>query len=154
MIVKIITQFKEIVISNAKVERFIDLQSGIPFSMVKISYIGKIITDLSKAFVEETSLSLECEIIKTDVIINSVSKHKENKIEYIFQEKTSKVPCSYKIISFDQKFSNEKAILIPKDVRELPINQLHLLRELPYIRLILRQDIPRGYLLPFPRYKE
>jgi hypothetical protein len=154
LIVKIFTQFKEWIISNANVERYIDLQSGIPFSMIRLLYDGKIITDLSKAFVEETSLSLECEIIKTDVIINSVSEHKGDRIEYIFQEKISRVPCNYKILSFDQKFSNEKAILIPEDVRELPISQMHLLRDLPFIRLILRQDIPRGYLLPFPRYKE
>jgi hypothetical protein len=61
--------------------------------------------------------------------------------------------CGYKIISFDHKFANEKAILAPEDIVKLHDDQIEILRRLPFIRLILREDIPKGYLLPFPRYK-
>lgn len=152
MNVKISTSRKEITISEAEVTRFIDLESGIPLSMIKVSCPGSPAKFLAKAFVEETSLSFECYSLKTMVTVSGLSMREDNGVEYIFKENPSKVRCSYKIINFEHKFANEKAILVPEDVRDLPETQANMLRDLPYIRLILIEDIPRGYLLPFPRY--
>ncbi|NHJ32641.1 MAG: hypothetical protein FK732_07255 [Asgard group archaeon] len=151
MLVKIGSTLKDIIIPEAKVERFIDLQSGTPKSAVKISYMGKSFEELSESFVEEEILSFDCEILKTKVVIDGLSI-KESLVEYVFHEKSSEVPCYYKAINKEHKFGNERAILIPTDVRDIPSTQISLLRELPFIRLILREDIPKGYLLPFPRY--
>jgi hypothetical protein len=152
LIVKLATPSKNIIIEKAKVERFIDLHTGLPLSMVKISYQGISYDEITRAFVEETSISFECKILRTEVLVSSISMNKKSRVEYVFQEKTSKVSCRYKSLRSEYKFGNERAILIPEDTRECPSNQLNLLRELPFIRLILREDIPKGYLLPFPRY--
>ena len=154
MIVKIGTPSGHIVIPEAKVERFISLESGLPSSMVRITYKGKSYEELAKAFVEETSLSFECDTLKTTVAINGMSMHGEDLVEYVFQERSSEVPCRYKIMSFEHKFANERAILVPDDLRDIPRSQTDMLRNLPFIRLILREDVPKGYLLPYPRYPE
>lgn len=142
-----------LVIPNAKVERFIDLQIGIPVSKVKVSYEGSAFEKLSIAFVEETAVNFSSEKLKTIVQVSGMTIS-ENEVEYIFKEISSQVPCFYKILSFEHKFANEKAMLVPQDVRDLPERQTNILRELPYIRLILREDVPKGYLIPFPRYPE
>jgi len=152
MIVKIGTPTGHIIIPEAKVERFISLESGLPSSMVKITYRGKAYEELAKAFVEETSLSFECDTLKTNVAINGMSMHGEDMVEYVLVEGSSEVPCHYKIISFEHKFANERAILVPDDLRDIPRSQTGMLRNLPFIRLILREDVPKGYLLPYPRY--
>ena len=154
MIVKIGTSPGPITISEAKVERFISLESGLPSSMVKISYKGENYEELAKAFVEEASLSFECETLKTNVIVNGMSMHGEDTVEYVFQERSSEVSCRYRVISFEHKFANERAILVPDDLRDIPRSQADMLRNLPFIRLILREDVPKGYLLPYPRYPE
>lgn len=154
MIVRIGTPSGRIVIPEAKVERFISLESGLPSSMVRITYKGKNYEELAKAFVEETSLSFECDTLKTKVTINGMSMQGEDTVEYVLQERSSEVPCRYKIISFEHKFANERAILVPEDVRDIPRSQTDMLRNLPFIRLILREDVPKGYLLPYPRYPE
>ena len=154
MTVKIGTPSGHIVIPEAKVERFISLESGLPSSMVRITYKGKSYEELAKAFVEETSLSFECDTLKTNVAINGMSMHGEDMVEYVLQERSSEVPCRYKIISFEHKFANERAILVPDDLRDIPRSQTDMLRNLPFIRLILREDMPKGYLLPYPRYSE
>jgi hypothetical protein len=135
----------EIIIPDAEVKRFIDLQSELPLSMIKVSYIGEAFKELGKAFQEHTLLPFECDIIKTQVLVHGASHNfKEKKHEYILLERAADVSAGYKLIH--TKVGNEKAIIVPENTKDMRPEEMQKLRNLPYIRFILKKDIPADLL--------
>lgn len=136
-----------VTIPDAQVKRFIDLQSGLALSMIKVSYIGEGFTKLGKAFQEHTLLPFECDILKTQVLVHGLSHDiKEKKHEYVFLERGADVSCGYMLVSFDEKVGNEKAIIVPENTRDIHPEEYDKLRDLPFIRFILEKDIPKDML--------
>jgi len=134
-----------VTIPDAQVKRFIDLQSGLALSMIKVSYIGEAFPQLGKAFQENTLLPFECDILKTQVLVHGSSHDsKEKKHEYIFMEKYADVPCGYKLLGTE--VGNEKAIIVPENTRDMPPEEMQKIRDLPFIRFILKKDIPEEFL--------
>lgn len=130
------------IIPDAQVKRFIDLQSGLALSMIRVSYEGELIKELGEAFQKHTLLPVECDILKTNVLVHG-ARHQmeEKKHEYILQERYADVPCGYKLIH--TKVGNEKAIIVPENTRDMHPEEMQKLRDLPYIRFILEKDIPK-----------
>jgi len=131
-----------VTIPDAEVKRFIDLESGLPLSMIKVSFIGEGFNELGKAFQENSLLPFECEIIKTQVLVYG-SSHKENKHEYILMERAVDVSSGFKLVFTE--IGNEKAMMLPLNTRS-PHDYAEELRKLPFIRLILKRDIPSRLL--------
>ena len=128
----------EVTIQDAQVKRFIDLQFGIPLSMIRVSYRGESFPKLDREFQKHTYVPFECEMLKTRVVVHASSHNLvKKKHEYVFRERVADVPSGYKLLY--TQVGNEKAILIPE---KTPINQKEKLRQLPFIRLILEKDIP------------
>lgn len=127
-----------VTIPDAEVKRFIDLQSGLALSMIRVSYIGEPIEELRSG----TLFPFECDIIRTNVLLHGARHQiKEKKHEYILQERYADVPCGYKLIH--TKVGNEKAIIVPENTRDMHPEEMQKLRDLPYIRFILENDIPK-----------
>jgi len=127
------------IIPDAEVKRFIDLQSGLALSMIKISYEGERIRGLDWGE-EDKPIPFECDIIKTSVLIQSRSFSLEpNKVEYVLQERYIDVPCGYKLVNTNHE--NERAIIVPEIIGNIYDN-LDNFRKLPFIRFILEEDIP------------
>ena len=128
----------EVIIEDAQVKRFIDLQSGLPLSMIKVSYVGEGFPQLGKALQENALIPFECEILKTQVLVHASSHNSiEKRHEYVFMERG--VPCGYKLIHTEPTEGKEKAISVPEDTDNALVEKL---RELPFIRLILEKDVP------------
>lgn len=51
----------ETVIADAKAERFISLESGLPTLMIRVNYSGVPIDAVNRAFVEHESILFECD---------------------------------------------------------------------------------------------
>jgi len=127
------------IIPDAEVERFIDLQSGLALSMIQVSCEGEPIKELEEAFQKNILLPFECAIIKTNVLVHGAShRMKEKKHAYTLFERAVDVPCGYKLIH--TKVGNEKAIIVPENTKDMP--DMEVLRKLPFIRFILKKDIP------------
>lgn len=129
----------EISIPDAEVERFIDLQSGLALSIIEVSYEGKPFEELVKAMREHKLLPLECEIIKTRVFVIGIRRGMRLSV-CILQESEANVSCGYKLIHTN--VGNEKAIILPEDTN-IDIKKIQRVREIPFIRLILRKDIQK-----------
>jgi hypothetical protein len=131
-----------VVIPDAEVKRFIDVESGLPLSMIKVTYTGEGFKEIGEAFLKTALIPFECEIIKTQVIVHA-SSHKENVHEYIFQERAADVPCGFRLSHTD--VGNEKAIMLPENAKDT-YTYGEQIRELPYIRLILKRYMPAKLL--------
>ena len=134
-----------VIIPDATVKRFIDLQSGLALSMIDVSYANKRVEDseLVEAFKNHTLLPFECEILKTNVLVHGFGQN-EKMYEYILQERAADVSCGYKKVDWRQPTQDKTMVfIIPEDVKDLiPPEQL---RTLPYIRFILKKDIPETW---------
>jgi len=133
----------KITIPDAEVKRFIDLQSGLPLSMIKVSYEGEGYEELGRAFNEGTLLPFECIVLKTEVLVHG-STHDSNrkKHEYVLLERAADVSSGYKLIHTSAGY--ERAIIVPDNTKEIP--DMQRVRDLPFIRLILEKDIPKDLL--------
>lgn len=70
---------------------------------------------------------------------------KEKKHSYTFLERAIDVSCGYKLLH--TKVGNERAIIVPENVKDIYFSQNpEELRKLPYIRCILKKDIPEDWL--------
>lgn len=129
-------------IPNATVKRFIDLQSGLPLSMVKVNYTGNIdVKEIGIAMQKVALLPFECDTLKTNVLVHGASHNSTtNEHEYILQERAADVSCGYMLLH--TKVGNEKAIIVPEDVEKKLVVDAERFRKLPYIRYILKKDIP------------
>lgn len=133
-----------VTIPDATVKRFIEMQSGLPLSMIHVSYTDEKVDDseLAEAFNKKTLLPFGCEILKTNVSVHGLG-HEADKDYYILQERGA-VSCSYKSVDWTQPTGNVKMFfIIPEDVKNL-IDPYEL-SLLPYKRLILRRDIPEEW---------
>jgi len=137
-----------VVIPNATVKRFIDMESGLALSMIHVTHTDKNIDDgeLIDAFMKRGKITLfpfECEIIKTKVLVRGFGR-KGDQRNYTFQERGADVSCGYKSVDWTQPTGNKKMVfIIPEDVKDL-IDPYEL-SLLPYKRLILRKDIPEEW---------
>ena len=141
----------KVVIPNATVKRFIDLQSGLPRSMIRVTYLPGVVDDgeLVEAFKNGSVLPFECEILKTRVVVSGFGS-KITERYFTLREDATTVSCDYRKISYEPRIGKEKALVIPKNVRgEFDIKPEEL-RLLPYIRLILKDDVPETCLERFP----
>ena len=148
---RVVTELKvrigSVTIPDAQVKRFIDLQSGLALSMIKVSYIGEAFPQLGKAFQENTLLPFECDMLKTQVLVHGSSHDSiEKKHEYILMERYADVPCGYKSVSFSKEVGNEKAMILPINTKEMHPDEYDKFRKLPFIRFILKKDIPEDLL--------
>jgi hypothetical protein len=136
-----------VIIPDATVKRFIDMESGLPLSMIRVTYFDNRISDeqITDAFQKQTILPFESEVLKTIVIVHGFAENeKEKKHEYTLQERGADVSCGYKSVDWTQPTQNQKMVfIVPEDVKDL-INPYEL-SLLPYKRLILRKDIPEGW---------
>jgi len=135
-----------VVIPDATIKRFIDMESSLPLSMIRVTFTDKIVDDeLVEAFKSNTILPFECDTLKTDVLVHGFGTSEEGKKhEYVLQERGADVSCGYKSVDWTQPTQNQKMIFIlPEDVKDL-IDPLEL-SLLPYKRLILRKDIPEDW---------
>jgi len=132
------------IIPDAEIKRFIDLQSGLALSMIRVSYEGEAFKELGEAFNKQMLLPLECEILKTNVLVHG-SSHDERtkKHEYVFLERAIDVSCGYKLLH--TKVVNERAIIVPENVKDAYFEDAEKLRTLPYIRFILKKGIPKDW---------
>ena len=137
-----------VIIPDATVKRFIDMESGLPLSMIRITYFNDKIPDdqIIEAFNKQAILPFESEILKTFVLIHGFAENeKEKKREYILQERAADVPCGYKSVDWTQPTQSQKMVfIVPEDVKDLA--DPYELSLLPYKRLILRKDIPEDWL--------
>jgi hypothetical protein len=132
-----------VVIPDATVKRFIDMESGLPLSMIRITYFGNRISDeqIVDASHKQGLLPFESEVLKTFVLIHGFAEsEKEKKHEYTLQERAADVSCGYMLLH--TKVGNEKAIIVPEDVEKNLMADVERFRKLPYIRYILKKDIP------------
>ena len=136
-----------VTIADATVKRFIDMESGLPLSMIRVTYFGNRIADdqIIDAFNKQTILPFESETLKTLVLVRGFAEDgKEEKREYTLQERGADISCGYKSVDWTQPTGNKKMVFIlPEDVKDL-INPYEL-SLLPYKRLILRKDIPKDW---------
>ena len=139
------------IIQDAQVTRFIDMSSGLPLSMIKVNGQGKPFKELGIAFQEKTFLEFECDILKNpQVLVHGCSADfSKNTYSYTLLERAADVSCGYNLIHTD--VDNEKAVIIPEDIEVMKgsyedhIKTMDKLRELPFIRYILKQDIPEPF---------
>ena len=136
-----------VTIADATVKRFIDMESGLPLSMIRVAYFGNRIADdqIIDAFNKQAVLPFESETLKTLVLVRGFAEDgKEEKREYTLQERGADISCGYKSVDWTQPTGNKKMVFIlPEDVKDL-INPYEL-SLLPYKRLILRKDIPKDW---------
>ena len=136
-----------VTIADATVKRFIDMESGLPLSMIRVAYFGNRIADdqIIDAFDKQAVLPFESETLKTLVLVRGFAEDgKEEKREYTLQERGADISCGYKSVDWTQPTGNKKMVFIlPEDVKDL-INPYEL-SLLPYKRLILRKDIPKDW---------
>lgn len=136
-----------ITIPDATVKRFIDMDSGLPLSMVRISYKGpeNEYGELIDAFQKNTLLPFECEILKTKVLVHGFGYNKETKTgHFILQERAADVSSGYKLVDWRQPTQDETMIFIlPENVK---LTSPEKLGALPCIRLIFKKDIPKEWL--------
>ena len=132
-----------ITLKDAKVTRFIGMDSGLPLSMIRVEAKGDLSPELQKAYIENTLVSFESEGLKNNgVLINHTSVTPEKKlITYILQERAIDV--------IHTKEKGERAIIIPEDVNvldgttfEQAQERLNKIRSAPFIRFILKKDVP------------
>lgn len=134
-----------VVIPDAKMKRFIDLQSGLPLSMIEVTFAQEVEDEeLVEAFKRNISLPFECEILKTKrVLIRGFGRDEQGRF-FNLQEWGADVSCGYKSVDWTQPTGNMKMVfIIPEDVKDL-IDPYEL-SLLPYKRLILRKDIPKEW---------
>ena len=137
----------DIVIQDAKVTRYIDMSSGLPLSMIRVSGKGPPFEELVKASNEHTFLEFECDILKNPkVLVHGFSFDiDENTYSYTLLERAADVSGGYKLIH--TKNDNELAIIVPKEIDTLGVwNRLDEIREWPFIRYILKKDIPEKWI--------
>lgn len=137
-----------VVIPDATVERFIDMESGLPLSMIRVTYFGIRSWDrqIVEAFHREAALPFESEILSTFVLsMGFVEDRKEEKHEYILRERADHVSSGYKIVAYDEGEKKQRIVfVVPEDLNiGIGINELS---KLPHERLILRKDIPKIWL--------
>ena len=136
-----------VIIPDATVRRFIDLQSGLPLSMIEVTYTQKVEHgELIEAFNKNTSVPFECEILKTKrVLVHGFGYNKETNIHhFVLQEWGADVSCGYKLIDWRQPTQEKTMVFIlPEDVKDLvPPEEL---TKLPFIRFILKKHIPQEW---------
>ena len=125
------------VIPDAEVKRFIELQFGLPYSMIRVTYTGEGRSELGQALTSNTVIPFDCDTLKTRVMIQSSSQNSEtDKHEYVLMEPAADVPSGYILIH--TKVGNEKAILVPENADKSKVDEF---RKLPYFRLISKKDV-------------
>ena len=132
------------IIQDAEVKRFIELKSGLPLSMIKVSHKGEPFQELREARAQiDRLLPFECAVIKTNVIVHDIHSSREKReVEYVLQERYADVPCGYKLIHTE--FGNETAIIVPENTKyDYDVQGF---RNLPFIRFILKKDMPKDLL--------
>lgn len=136
-----------VAIPDATIKRFIDMESGLPLSMIRVTYFDDRISDeqIIEAFNKQAVLPFESEALKTFVLVRGFAENeKEKKHEYTLQERAADVSCGYKSVDWTQPTQNQKMVFIlPDDVKDL-ISPYEL-SLLPYKRLIFRKDIPEDW---------
>lgn len=136
-----------VVVPDATVKRFIDMESGLPLSMIRVTYFDDKISDdqILKAFNKQAVLPFESEVLTTFVLVHGFAENeKEKKHEYTLQERAADVSCGYKSVDWTQPTQNQKmGFVVPEDLMDL-IDPYEL-SILPYKRLILRKDIPEEW---------
>jgi len=150
----IITKVKigNLVIQDASVKRFIDLESGLPLSMIRVTHKDKNVDDGelidSMMSHKDTIFPFECDILKTEVLVQGFGKQGDES-NYTFLERAVDVSAGYKSIDWTQPTGNEKMkFILPEDVKDL-IDPYEL-SLLPYRRLILRRYIPKEWFKEKP----
>lgn len=147
----------DIVIQDATITRFIDMSSGLPLSMIRVSGKGKPFKELNRAYQEKTFLEFECDILKNpQVLVHGISIDLvENTYSYTLLERAADVSCGYKLIhTYNHPgIDNERSIIVPDEIEVLrgssyedTLKRVGKLRELPYIRYILKSDIPEDWI--------
>jgi len=134
-----------VIVPDATVKRFIDMESGLPLSMIRVNYTQEVDDgELIEAFNNNTSLPFECEILKTKrVLVHGFGRDEQGR-HFTLQEWGADVSCGYKSVDWTQPTGNIKMVfIIPEDVKDL-IDPYEL-SLLPYKRLILRRYIPKEW---------
>jgi hypothetical protein len=136
-----------VIIPDAKVKRFIGLESGLPYCMIEVTFPFGIVEDgdLVEAFKANTVLPFECAILKSKVLVCGFGRHKQVR-RFTLQELASEVSCNYRLTSYEPKVGKEKAIVVPDNLKRQYDLAPEELRLLPFIRLILKDDIPKTCL--------
>jgi len=137
----------DIVIQGANVTRYIDMSSGLPLSMIRVSGEGPFFKELAEASNEHTLLEFECDSLKNPKVLVHGFSHNivENTYSYTLLERGADVSCGYKLIH--TKIDNELAIIVPEETDTLHVwKRLDELREWPFIRYILKKDIPEKWI--------
>lgn len=134
-----------IIIPNATVKRFIDLQSGLPLSMIEISYVSPQIgyTELLEAFKNEATLLFQSEILNTLVQLQSYAYNTEaRERKFILLERD--ISSGYKSLRIvNRKAGKDYHFLVPENIKKGATEELEIL---PYIRFILKKDVPEWLL--------
>lgn len=124
------------------------MESGLPFSMIRVTYFDDKVSDeqITEAFQKNIVLPFRSETLKTIVIVRGFADDKkEEKHEYILQERAAEVSSGYKSIIYVDKANDKKmSFIVPEDL-QWSADQYEL-SLLPYKRLILRKDIPENWL--------
>lgn len=141
---KLKVKIDDLIIPDAKVERFIDLESGLPLSMVRVTYEGEPFEEIAKAWSEQNLIPFESDVLKTNVlVIGSEWLREERKVEYTLLERAIDVPCGYKRSTFRNVQTGERVeFLLPEDMVDLSPERLKQFKKLPFIRFILRKHLP------------
>lgn len=136
-----------VIIPDATVKRFIDLESGLPRCMIQVTFPFEIVEDgdLVEAFKANTVLPFECTILKTKVLVRGFGRREQVR-RFTLQEPASEVSCNYRLISYEPKGGKEKAIVVPNNLKRQYDLAPEELRLLPFIRLILKTDMPETCL--------
>ena len=127
------------------VKRFIDLQSGLPLSMIQVNYTGNIDTkEIGTAMQKQALLPFECGTLKTNVLVHGASHDsRTNKHEYILQERAADVSSSYKLMDWTQPTKDKNMIFIVPETLADGVSPEEL-KKLPYIHFILKKNIPQN----------
>ena len=136
----------KVTIPDAQVKRFINLQSGLPLSMIKVSHKHKKLEhgELIEAFKNNTILPFECETLKTRVLVHGFGSE-ETTDYFILQEPASDVSSGYKKVDWRQPTKDETMVFVmPENVKDSIRPEK--LKTLPYIRFIYEKNIPKEWL--------
>lgn len=131
-----------VVIPDAKVNRFIDIQ-GLPYSMINITYTADVdVAELCDSLMKnpQPQLPYESETLKTKVLINRIHGK-----EITLMESASEVGCGYQLKHFrDVNKKTDLIFIMPENVKQ-SVSQDEL-SKLQFISLILKRNVPKEYL--------
>jgi hypothetical protein len=136
-----------VIFPDATIKRFIDIQSGLPLSMINVFYVGKEdeYGELIEAFENNVLVPFECDVLKTKVLVHGFGgDNRTNKRYFILQERAADVSSGYKKVDWTQPTRDKTmAFILPEDIKDLiPPEKLAML---PFIRFILKKDIPKEW---------